>query len=400
MRIGRLLGVSSLLVLAGLCNAAMAAEKKKERIPAIVLPLEFVAFKGSNPLPEVTAAAKEKLEHSYQLAYARNGAFDPMPPPPMSEQESAVLAEHLGFLKAHVIAYAHYRDAVSRKWMKDISPGYSIGPGLSFLAERSGAEVLVYAYGWKYVLGAAQPPRALLGTAYDGSEFLVLKNTQIAIAVVELRTGKIRWMNLTQDINADVTDRRGANAYMLPAFGDYPKSALGDVGTPKEVPPAQKYEDYSAKFTVMTPVGWQRERLQQEELVLNRHGKYIDSITVDLDRKPVSSDPIEIGHAAIRQLKAVGYEKLEIDRIEPATVAGLPGFVADLHFSGYFADDARLPFRRRLYGVANKVGVYLLTLNAASTVYFDEDLPAFETMVGSLKLGEIKVYPAGKKPKD
>jgi len=404
MRIGRLLGVAGLLVLAGHCAAAPAAAQKKERVAAIVLPIEFVALKGSEPLPEVTAAAKEKLEHSYQLAYARNGAFDPKPPPELNEQETAVLAEHLSSLRSHVYAFAHYRIEVKKGFGDDVSPGYSIGPGLSFLGERSGAEVLVHAFGMKYELGAGQVPLNMQIAMASAAYGTMFKNTQIGIAVVELRTGNIRWMNLTQDINADVTDRRGANAYMLPAFGDYPKNALGEVGKPEETPPARKYEDRSAKFTVMTPVGWQRYHMPfpGKQLVLNRHGSYIDSITVDLGKNPAASnDPVEMGRAAITQaMSEAGYKTIEIDRIEPATVGGLPGFVADLRFPRYFAADAKLLIRQKVYGVANEEGLYLLTLNATSPVYFDEELPAFESMVRSLKLGEIKVQPAGKKRKN
>ena len=112
---------------------ASAAAEKKEKITAIVLPIEFVALKGSEPQPEVTAAAKEKLEHCLtSWPTHATGAFEPKPLPLLSDQEAAVLAEHLGSLKTHVYALADYaREEVRTGFAKDLCPGYSIGPGLS-----------------------------------------------------------------------------------------------------------------------------------------------------------------------------------------------------------------------------------------------------------------------------
>ena len=62
-------------------------------------------------------------------------------------------------------------------------------------------------------------------------------------------------MNFVQDINADVTDRRGANAYILPVFGDYPKTALGELGSGRDDPPAKLHEDRGDDFSVMLPAG-------------------------------------------------------------------------------------------------------------------------------------------------
>jgi hypothetical protein len=408
MKIGRFSGVTGLLLSLAWAVPAHAGTKKEpsQRVAAIAMPIDFsvvsAGIKGAELQLESTAQAKDKLEHSLELAFIRIGTFQRVPLPPMSPEETAGFNEQLALVRIAVLARAGEVLGSAPFDRVEEPPDYSIGPGLAFLAERSGAEQLVYLFGKKYV---ASGGRAALALALAPIAMVPTKNTELGAAVVELRTGRIAWMNFVQDINADVTDRRGANAYILPTFGDYPKTALGDLGKGHD-PPARLHEDRVDLFSVMVPAGWRKAPgYFRTELAISRHSALIDLVTINrvkLDKafktqgKAASpaTDPLETGQLAVNEMKTdPTYQALQLDGIEAALVGGQPGFRADSHFVRAYADSNGVRIRQRLYGVATNAGLYLLKLESLSTVYFDENLSAFEAMVASLRLGPVNAKP-------
>jgi len=384
-------GLAATLCLLTLEASAAAPKKATAPVSAIVLPIEFAAikgtFKGAEPLPEVTAAAKEQLERSYKLAFARHGAFQPLPMPELSADESVLLAEKLAYVRAQVAAYSWYRLASERRWIRDESPAYSVGPGLAFLAERGGSDRLIYMYGTKYLSSGGNAPLMILVSPLSTPTF---KNTMLSVAVLDLKTGDILWMNQSRDINADVTTRGGANAYMLPTFGEYPKGRLGRSGHPTDLPEAKRFEDSKAKFTVTMPRAWQRLFSWDHRLLLTRHGTLIDAITIERrEPLPANLDPVEIGREMFNESKGTYDSAMRLDRVEAVTVSGLPGFVADSHFNRHMIDETKMVFLQRRYGVVFEGGLYLLSMSAPRDVYFDRDLPQFESLVATLELGAI-----------
>lgn len=403
MRLG-IAGVAGMLALVstfgGFANAA--GRQPKERIAAIVLPIDFsvisVGIKGAELLPDPTALARDKLDHSMTLAVSRTASFTPVALPTLSAEDTATFKEHIAFTRANVLSRA--RDVLANPFPGvNEPPRYSIGPALAFLAERTGAERLIYSFGTKFVSGGG---RAALAIALSPIAMVPTRNTEIGVAVVELRTGNITWMNFVTDISADVTDRRGANAYILPAFGDYPKTTLGEVGTDGDRTAARLHEDRNDRITVTLPPDWLKvPKYYSNELTLSRHGVLLDIITIDrVKRKTIkpTMDPLEVGRLTMKEMLAQpAYQGSELDGIEPASVGGLPGFRANAHFQRMFADSATFPVRQRVYGVATEDGLYLLLLESVEKVYFDENARAFDEMVQSLKLGPIKVRPVGQK---
>jgi len=285
-------------------------------------------------------------------------------------------------------------------------PDFSIGPGLSFLADRTGTDQLVYVFGEKASATAAQ---IALAIAMSPITYLPLRNTLLGVAVIDLRTGNITWMNLVMDIEADVTVPGGANAYVLQAFGNYPKSQLGVFGKGDRIR-AELYKDRSAGFTVMLPEGWRQLRWFGHQKTLARHSALLDSITIDRlrlesafksqgTRASPTMDPVETAKLAVNEMKTDEvYKGLEVDSIEAATVSGLPGFRADSHFTLKFNDEVSKRINQRLYGVATKDGLYLMKMEAVAPYYYETGVATFDEMIRSLKIGALKFpQPAKKK---
>lgn len=405
---GKLLGslVFALAVSAGPVHAA-TDNPAVQKTAAIVLPVDFKALKksvdGLVPMPEVQSEATAQLERSLKLAFARIGAFEPVPPPAMSAAESATLDEHLTLIKMLVMARVyddHPRSAAP--------PNFSVGKGLSFLAERTGTERLIYVYGFKLsnplsvvpLIGAVEGQVPLLLGA--GSAYGMTKNTQLAVVVIELRSGDIRWMNFQEDINADVTERGGANAYMLPTFGNYPKTALADPGTAKNIPASQPVQDSAKRYSLQTVAGWRRVPglpfASTPGLLLNKRGPCLGLVSIrrHMTTGPLASprfkvdaatDPVELGGRMIESLKA-DYKPLVVDThgIEAVTVSGSPAFRADFTVHEKVPGSADLRVRHRLYGVVTATSYFLLDFTAPAIHYFDLDVAEFEAMVATFEI--------------
>jgi|SRR5215831_11165658 len=386
-------------VLALVAEPSQAAEARAQvqKTPAIVLPIDFrvmtIAGDSIYPKPELQAKATPQLEHSLELAFARIGAFERRPLPSLSEAETATLNEHLTLIKLNVLGRVDYLDNLG----DDAAPVYGIGKGLEFLAGRTGTEQLIFMFGFKiFNAGGAY---STVPAEFGGPiTFSYLKNTQLYVAVVELRTGRIRWMNFQQDINADVTDPRGANAYMLPTFGNYPDSALAEPRKPKAPAPATYIKGPNGRFSVTSPAGWQHLSALALQLMFTRHGYLLDGIT--LRRESLSNefapgkkidpdmDPVKLGELVLADLGKQGKKQIDLIRIEAATLSGRPAFCADFSTHEKLSDGDEWQSRHRLYGVAHKSGLYLVSLSAPAAVYFDEALPDFEAMVPTMKIIE------------
>ena len=351
-------------------SAAGAAEQTRR---AIVLPLDFRAG-GSD---RDKADAQTQLNHSLQLALKRVQVFEPVAMPALTAEETAALRDHVVVLNTSVLAARFYDEEFRGIWGdSSLRPDYNIGTGLAWLGERSGADVAIGLFGAR--TGGGTGEVRLLTFASDPGTYMI---TQLAVGIVELKTGDIVWMNFVDDIKADVTKRGGSNAYLLAAFGDYPKSKIVRKKKAPDAPAAKRHVDKGAGFAVDIPGGWQRVRLMDEDLMISRHGSILDRITIELTDIPANSDPLALAARSVAALKARPlYQFIETDAVARATVGGREGFRAELS-SGIHYSWGKVIVRHVLYGVATDDGTYLIRLQAPALGYFERDLPEFEKLV-------------------
>jgi len=166
--------------------------------------------------------AKKNLLEALSKHLAADHLFDTLAVPQLSDESHTILDEHVALYD--VVGYNAYFFGKSRfpAWQHKAKEfDYTLGEGLSFLAQQSGADAALFVIGEDYISTegrkAARIAAALLGIVLPPSP------TFLSMGLVDLKTGNILWMNYV--LAMDTKDMRKAedmNALVDQLFKRYP----------------------------------------------------------------------------------------------------------------------------------------------------------------------------------
>ncbi len=211
------------------------AEKSKQQPSgsAIILPVEFESFLltagGSRELnPEWTATGTAMLQDAVdQLAGERYEIVDM---PALTDQDRAILAEHRAL---HDVAVLNAISMIKNAGLKHKASNfdYSIGPGLSFLKARTGAEKLVIYSGTQEKFSGGRKAMMFLGVVAGAATGVgvipTLGGSSAILSEVDLATGNITWVNyMAPTSKGDVREEIPAKNTIYYLYDDYPGGRL------------------------------------------------------------------------------------------------------------------------------------------------------------------------------
>ena len=151
--------------------------------------------------PEETALACRCLRDAVAVAADDHPVLDAVAMPPLTSEETAIVAEHAALLET-IVDNIRFMERIARdKEQGSVGPAalrerdYSIGPGLAFLAERTGAARALI------VTGSHLAPtggRALF-------DFLVWATPspeagELAVILADLASGEVIWFRSNQEV--------------------------------------------------------------------------------------------------------------------------------------------------------------------------------------------------------
>ncbi len=190
-------GLLSALLLAA---AATAAEGE---IRVIVVPVDFeVQQVTAGGVPETLAGESELACRNLDEAVARwltkHPAYRPVLYPDLSDDEESLVREHI----------ALFNVAMNEAWVmiRQYRRGpfdYTVGDGLAFVAERTGADKAMIVAGARLKSTGGR-------TAMKFLEFLLygalspLEQSFLSAGIIDLRSGRIEWANLENVSGEDV----------------------------------------------------------------------------------------------------------------------------------------------------------------------------------------------------
>lgn len=369
----------------------------------LVLPIGFDYFKQGftehDTLQEKTEASRKNLEASAGRAFRRTKELQTVPMPALSAEEATTLAEHLTLLKQNIASVSNEmlitRQISWRDWQHGRTD-YSIGPGLAFLAERSGTDAAVYIWGSRLMptpgLALVEAAGAAAGM-YSGVGFVPGSERNMSAVVFDLRTGDIIDMfGVPRGLAGEPYEVPGANTWMHAIFDQFPSSPIDPPQ--KKAPKPRKQEQYDSHigFSVMPPQDWRvMASLLKGPATIYRHGAGLERIRVDrIDlaaAKPADgADPAVVAGERARQFVIDGgYPGPRVVRSEAATVAGEPGFEVELASDQKFITET-LRFRHLVHGFAAGGHVYLFEYDAPALYYFDRYLPDATASLATFRL--------------
>lgn len=370
----------------------------------LVLPADFrymlSGAKRIEPMREETATLSAVLGAELDRSLANERSFQPVKMPELTEDEAALLKEHLTLLRVaelNAIGDLQRPGQLGARWREsDRKLDYSIGPGLSWLADRAGTDMamLVSALRFQRTFGSTfERPNV----GFPASVNVPLRS--IDAVFIDLRSGNFIAIYFIErgfwEAFDDRSDGLAAGEWMARLFDAIPHAPIDTP--PKTIHPVESKEWnelFGRNFAVTNPVGWSTDVNIFGLQAIRRAAGRLEYIDIH-GYKRTSSDALSADFSknaleAIRDFRLdrntrLWFKDIETVAVSPAKVAGRDGFRAELTS---LCDFAELPFRMRhvIYGVNDQKKTYVLRLDAPAIYFYDHHLPEFESMVASFRL--------------
>lgn len=163
-------------------------------LPVNVEVMEVTAGGVKEEVPAWSAEASKNVLKSLSAAIKKDPTMQEVRAPRFSKKAIAVVDEHIALYKLVV------NTASSIGWQHKIRRfDYGIGPGLTALQRKTGADAAIMVYGRDHVSTAGRKAKAVAGNIPILNIFTgpppKLGHSYIHIGVVDLKTGDLMWMN-------------------------------------------------------------------------------------------------------------------------------------------------------------------------------------------------------------
>jgi hypothetical protein len=179
---------------------------KSGKILILPLKVEVKELSASGTQEVVPDWSNKAKEHIGKVIYKNKNSFltgyDFVKMPPLSEEDQHLLEQYINLSKTVWLNATLVTRRGLPAWRHKIeSYDYTIGPGLSFLADKTGADKALLIIGEDVVSSSGR--MALTGVAAIFGVVLPAGYKILAVTVIDLRTGSFLWENT--NINRDST---------------------------------------------------------------------------------------------------------------------------------------------------------------------------------------------------
>lgn len=168
----------------------------------------------TEPVPQWGEAATRNVATAVEKLLASTADIQVAQLPSLSEDEQSQVDEHLALYEAVAFsAYQHTGALGSEQaWPQKLARfDYTIGPGLRFLKEKTGAEAAVIVVGEDNVSSAGRKTAVLLAALLGIG--LQLGYSGLTAGVIDLETGNVLWLDFA--VNQATIDLRTADGSRL-----------------------------------------------------------------------------------------------------------------------------------------------------------------------------------------
>jgi hypothetical protein len=221
-----------LLLLISLAVVPLSANHAHASTRMLVLPVEFNYYELSaggvvDSLPDLSAVAEQNLAAGISALPAEI-MLEAVEFPELDDAESEIVAEYVALLDL-VIEEAEMEIRHGSMRHKRDAWDYSIGPGLAFLADRTGVDHAIFIGGAAMKATGGRWAFALLAAAAVGA-IVETGGSRVAVGILNLRTGDIEWVstdeNFAKRSSLSPENSEGARGLLRRVSESYPESRL------------------------------------------------------------------------------------------------------------------------------------------------------------------------------
>lgn len=142
--------------------------------------------------------ARDNLVKSVNALISSRHLFQTVAAPQLPEPQKTSLDEHIALYDVVAGNAFLYSKSGGAAWSKRLKTfDYGIGPGLSFLAQQTGADTALFLVGEDYVSSSGRKAAAFVGALFGIG--IPLGFNYLTAGVVDLQTGKVLWLNYHVD---------------------------------------------------------------------------------------------------------------------------------------------------------------------------------------------------------
>jgi hypothetical protein len=203
----------------------------------VLLPVEFVARQMSaggvvEPVPAWTDKSQQNITQTIDSIIGADTRFQRVPLPELEPAQQARLREHIELFKVVAVDVNMVLTSGGKAWAdKKTNFDYTLGDGLQFLRERTGADVALIVAGGQTTQSGGNVFMQLMiagltGVAVGGG------GTFLVCGIVNLGDGRIEWFNslLGTEVfgmkSVDMRSAESAQRTITNLFTPYPSSPL------------------------------------------------------------------------------------------------------------------------------------------------------------------------------
>jgi hypothetical protein len=143
--------------------------------------------------------------------------------PPLSDAEQHALDQHVALY--NVVAINVHKNSLSgaELWTKRLQSGltdYTVGPGLAFLADKTGADTALIVIARDAESSGERKAVIVLGALFGVG--MPTGNTFAVAGLIDLRSGRLLWQSYDSSISSDLRVADDADKLVQGLFNSYP----------------------------------------------------------------------------------------------------------------------------------------------------------------------------------
>jgi len=146
--------------------------------------------------------------------------------PALSAEEQHALEQHVALYG--VVAFNVHRNSLSggELWAKRLQSGltdYTVGPGLAFLADKTGADSALLVIARDVESSSERKAMVVLGALFGVG--MRVGQTFAVAGLIDLRSGRLLWQSYDSNISSDLRVKDDAGKLVETLFKSYPAAA-------------------------------------------------------------------------------------------------------------------------------------------------------------------------------
>jgi len=198
-----------------------ALPKKILLLPAEITVKEISVGGVPEKVPEWTKQASDNVAREVAALAATRNDFELVQLPELTPEERDLLEEYLGvYFQVAVAAHRLTSVAVGGWEHKRQRFDYTIGDGLSFLKQKSGADAVLMVIGEDVISSSGRKAAFVLAAAMGVG--IAMGQSLLSVGVVSLDNGDLLWMHNDLSVSKDLKDAESVREMLKTIMVAYP----------------------------------------------------------------------------------------------------------------------------------------------------------------------------------